>query len=533
MNYQAYEEKNIEEYQNRFQMGRLCARVLAAHQLNEEQLKEVLNPPKLCDPFEADGLKAVIDRLYTARDHKEKVLICGDYDADGICATAIAYHALSKAGIACGYYIPNRFREGYGLHPHTVEMAKEKGYTLLITVDNGVKAYEAAKKAAELGLELIITDHHTVEGDLPVCSMFLHPQKMGKPFETLSGAGVAFELSRALIGEDDEMLILACVAAIGDVMPLWQESRAIVRMGIAALNRGLGMAIQKLANQMGTWDETKISFQVVPKLNVTGRLADMANANMTVRYLLSQNRDELSKCSKQIGDLNELRKIKSEEMTHKAMNLVDDQYLFQVLHDDSFHEGLTGLVAGKLANQLQKPVMILSGTEHLRGSIRSYGNLNLNEFFQDGQPLFDAYGGHPKAAGLGFDRDALKQVQKFVNQKMDQLDISDEEVREYLPLQDGNLTLSQVQELQRLKPFGEGFSPVLFAYRMKPDMKPKTMSEGKHIKWSNDQLEVVKFNCANQIPAWKKRDDLMFYGTLSISAFRGNQKISLMAEDIQ
>ena len=144
----------------------------------------------------------------------------------------------------------------------------------------------------------------------------------------------------------------------------------------------------------------------------------------------------------------------------------------------------------QLANQLQKPVMILSGTEHLRGSICSYGNLNLNEFFQDGQPLFDAYGGHPKAAGLGFDRDALKQVQKFINQKMDQLDISDEEVREYLPLQDGDLTLSQVQELQRLKPFGEGFSPVLFAYRMKPDMKPKTMSEGKHIKWSNDQLAV-------------------------------------------
>lgn len=533
MNYQAYEEKMIEAYMERFSMGRLCARVLASHQPDEEQLQEVLGAPRLCDPYEAKGLKAVVDRLKTARDNKEKVLICGDYDADGICATAIAYHALSKAGIECGYYIPNRFKEGYGLHPHTVEMAKEKGYTLLITVDNGVKAYAAASKAAELGLELIITDHHTVEGDLPACSLFLHPQKMGRTFETLSGAGVAFELSRALIGEDEEMLILACVAAIGDVMPLWQETRAIVRLGIAALNCGRGMPIQKLANQMGMWDETKISFQVVPKLNVTGRLADMANANMTVRYLLSQNPNEISKCSQQIGDLNELRKIKSEEMTRKAMHLVDDQYLFQVLHDDSFHEGLTGLVAGKLASQLQKPVMVLSGSDHLRGSIRSYGNLNLNEFFQDGKPLFDAYGGHPKAAGLGFERTVLKDVQKFVNHKMGQLEVSDDEIREYLPLQDGDLTISQVQELQRLKPFGEGFSPTLFAYRMKPDMKPKTMSEGKHIKWSNQQLEVVKFNCAEQIPMWKKREDLIFYGTLSISSFRGNQKISLMAEDIQ
>ena len=279
-----------EELMRRHQLSRLCARVLAAHDLPQEDLDALFQPPVLCDPFTAQGMEEVIARIRIAKARQEKVMVCGDYDADGICATAIMVDALRRFGIECGFYIPNRFSEGYGLHAHTVELAAQRQYALLITVDNGVRAHEALQKAEELGIDVIVTDHHAIdEFQPPQCAALLHPFLMGEPFDTLSGAGVALEVSRALGTVNERQIVLAGIAAIGDVMAMRKETRAIVRQCIAILNEKKVRCIQLLAHDSSPWDETKIAFQVVPKLNVTGRLADKANANNTVRYLLSDN----------------------------------------------------------------------------------------------------------------------------------------------------------------------------------------------------------------------------------------------------
>ena len=323
------------EIQHTFHLSSLCSKVLAAKGLEDDQIEALLEEPVLADPFSATGMNEVIQRLYKAKLSHEKVLVCGDYDADGICSTAILVDAFRAYGIDCGFYIPNRLKEGYGLHPNTVQLAKDKGYGLLITVDNGVKATEALQLAKELQLDVIVTDHHNM--DEPVeCLYLLHPFLMGERFSTLSGAGVALEIARALIGDKKEHVVLACVAAIADVMSLTQETRAIVKLGIQYLKQGVCLPIRMLANdRYPKWDEVLIAFQIVPKLNVTGRLADMVNVNNTVRYLLLTSEVEIMNVAKQITNLNDKRKEMSSEMVERAKALVHDEYRFQLLFDDS------------------------------------------------------------------------------------------------------------------------------------------------------------------------------------------------------
>lgn len=532
MKYQEFNPLDYEHIIKEYGVSTLCAKVLASNSLNEKQYQQIFSEPCLSNPFDAIGIIEIVDRFKKAKEMNEKVLVCGDYDADGICATAILYQALQKYGITCGYYIPNRFKEGYGLNANTVHLAKEKGYSLLITVDNGVKSFEAAALASELDIELIITDHHSYE-DLPSHSLFLHPQLMGDHFIGMSGAGLSLMMSRALIGEDKLATILAGVATIGDVMPLWNENRSIVRFAIQYLKEGHGKSIQRLLKRGSDWDETTISFQVVPKLNVTGRLSDIANANITVRYLLSNDENEIIKCAKQIEELNELRKIKSEEMSRKAYSMVDPKYSFQVIYDEDFHEGLVGLVAGKLANELHKTVMILTRKEdELRGSIRSMGDVDLRDFFDPCKELFHAYGGHKKAAGVGFAKDQLKSIRDFVNEAMDKLEVQEDIIIDYIGVDFNKIDQKEVISLRELAPFGEGFRLPIFAIKQSDDMKMKSMSSGKHLKWENEMVDILYFNQGKMMPELKMRKDMTFFGSLSLSTFMNRTKINMIVQDI-
>ena len=336
----------------RFGLTRLCARVVACRGCSDDQIAALLAEATMADPWEAEGMPQVVERLRQARNDQEKVLVCGDYDADGICATAIMVDALRRFGLTVGFYIPDRLSEGYGLNEKTVRMAKERAYSLLITVDNGVRAFAPLQTARQLGLDVIVTDHHVMDAQEPiVCSCLLHPQRMGEAFRTLSGAGVALEVSRALGTVNERQIVYAGVAAIGDVMEMKGETRSIVRQCIALLNQQRVRSIQLLANDSSVWDETKIAFQIVPKLNVTGRLSDRCNVNNTVRYLLSENGSDLITVSKQIAVLNETRKAMSTQMIQTAQRRLSSQSAFLIVSDPSFHEGIVGLVAGKLCEQ--------------------------------------------------------------------------------------------------------------------------------------------------------------------------------------
>lgn len=532
MIYQKGDDTNYIEIMNRYNTSDLVAKVLASKALSEDQLKQLFSLPKLSDPFKATGVKAIVERLKQAVENKDKILICGDYDADGICATAIMVKACKQIGLTCGYYIPNRFMEGYGLNEKTVRLAKEKDYQILLTVDNGVKSVKAAKLCRELGMEIIISDHHNYD-ELPECDYFLHPSLMPSFFQSLSGAGVALLLSRALIGEDSTSLILAGIATIGDVMPLWDENRNIVRLAIQSLNEGKCLPIQMLDTHQEEWNETRIAFQIVPKLNATGRLSDLANANMTVRYLLSDKEDEIIKFSKQMNELNELRKIKTEEMNRKAYPLVKSEYPFQVIYDETFHEGLIGIVAGKLSEKLNRPVMVLTRKEdELKGSIRSRGDLDLRTFFEPCQHLFNAYGGHKSAAGISISIDQFKPLRHYINETMKDIFIQDDTVAEYISINLSQLDVNKVASLKQIAPFGQGFLPPLFAIQASDDMNLKTMSQGKHLKWENNEIDLLYFNQGEHYNEWKRKHNFRFVGSLSINRFANREKINMMVQDL-
>lgn len=523
-----------EELMRRHQLSRLCARVLAAHDLPQEDLDALFQPPVLCDPFTAQGMEEVAARIRTAKARQEKVMVCGDYDADGICATAIMVDALRRFGIECGFYIPNRFSEGYGLHAHTVELAAQRQYALLITVDNGVRAHEALQKAEELGIDVIVTDHHAIdEAQPPQCAALLHPFLMGEPFDTLSGAGVALEVSRALGTANERQIVLAGIAAIGDVMAMRKETRAIVRQCIAILNEKKVRCIQLLANDSSPWDETKIAFQVVPKLNVTGRLADKANANNTVRYLLSDNGALLMNMAAQISDLNTLRKTMSEQMSQTALEKADRSRAFLVICDPSFHEGIVGLVAGKLCEQLGKPCMVLAEKgAQCRGSIRAPKGMDLSTFF-DGLDCLSEYGGHAQAAGIGFAMIDLPKVMRYVEQKMRETPLQEQPEQAAIAVSEDMLTLREVSSLDALRPFGNGFEEPLFCIAHPQIVDSRTLSNDKHMKWRTASgMELLYFNPGARMQELKNGDFDTFVGTIGINSFRGRRTVNVIVKDV-
>ena len=519
----------------RYNLTRLCARVLACKDVRDEDIAALLAPPHLQDPFSANGMKEIVERIIKAKNFNERVLICGDYDADGICATAIFVDALRQFGIQTGFYIPDRLKEGYGLQTKTVEMAKKRGYTLLITVDNGVRAFEALKCAHALGIDVIITDHHVLdEKEDLLCYALLHPAYMGGAFASLSGAGIALEVSRALGVANDRQIVYAGIAAVGDVMKMEGESRNIVRLCIDLLNRNKVQSIQLLANDSNTWDETKIAFQIVPKLNVTGRLSDRCNVNNTVRYLLSDDAKDLIAVSKQIQTLNDMRKAMSTQMEELAFKKISPNSEFVIVSDASFHEGIVGLVAGKLCEKLERPCMILAQKgDLLRGSIRSIEGIDLSHFF-DELPCEKQFGGHALAAGITFEKKDLSKVKLYVQQQLAKQPPFEKQPKMYIPVEKDLLTIKEVESLKQLKPFGNGFDEPVFCVKDLTITSVRTLGNQQHMKWvEKNGMELLLFNAGDKIHELKEGGYHFFAGTLNINRFRNQQRVNMIIQAVE
>ena len=349
---------NEQEIASKYHLSSLVAKVLTKANLNDSQIQELLTHSDTLTKSNAKCVQEACKRILQAKDNHEKVFIGGDYDTDGICSTAIMKDVLDKLQIENGYYIPDRFKEGYGLSSHTVELAHAKGYSLIITVDNGVKAFDAIQKAKELGIDIIVTDHHQIDEEVPA-DIVVHPLYMEERFKYLSGAGVALELALNLIGENETHIALAAIALIGDVMPYWLETRIIIQKGIKLIQKGVLPSVSSLLRKDIEIDETAVAFQVVPKLNSIARMKDNSNVNTLVPFLLSNNLKSISSYSVALNKVNESRKRQSTLMVQKAEEMIDDSPIL-VLYDDSFEEGIAGLVAGRIANSHAKPCVILT-----------------------------------------------------------------------------------------------------------------------------------------------------------------------------
>lgn len=528
MNYKELDTHNYEELQQQYNLGVIASKVLASKQLSEAQIQDLIFSSATSKTFDLQFLDPIVKRLQQAKINNEKVMICGDYDCDGICATTILYDALTRYGITCGYYIPDRFKEGYGLHLPTVKSAIEKGYSILITVDNGVKATKELQYAKDCGMCVILSDHHAYDDQDLVYDYFLHPNVLDPFYGQLCGAGLAYLLSKRFVGNDAYHSVLACIATIGDMVGVLNANRVIIKEGLQYLNQMQFFSISLLADNQSVWDTTKIAFQIVPKINSLGRLADQANVNTFVRYLLIRDIESLTKVASQINQLNDIRKKISAENERLALKLVNQEQKFIVVHSEVFHEGLNGVVAAKISNKYNRPVMVLSQQgEILKGSIRSVG-IDLRVFFNDIKDELLSYGGHKQAAGISLSASVLDALIDYCQINYDQY--KQEEEQTILLLQPEEVTIKELESLSKLEPFGTDFKKPKFKIT-EDELEVLTLSNGLHLKFKSPKIEYLYFQHGHLLNELANQP-LSFIGDLSINEFRNKKSINMIVDDV-
>ena len=343
--------------------------------------------------------------LRKAQAEKTKTIIFGDYDADGVCGTTIMVLLLKALGIPYGYYIPNRFSEGYGLNQDRIQQAYDKGYRLLISVDNGIIAYDQIEYASKLGMEVMITDHHTMGEPLDVLT--IHPDLMEPCFKGLCGAGVAYEIARHFL-KDERMDILAMVATIGDMMVLENENRRIVLNGLDVFNTHPWLNLSTLMDSNGPYTAKDIAFTLVPKINALGRMEN-TNANQWIPYLLLEDPLQIQATAIKINQVNQLRKTSVATASDGATIVLDST--IQVVLSDTLSPGLIGLVAGSLVSKTNKPVIVISTRDDVaKASGRSIEGINLHQALLPLSGLMDTFGGHAQALGFSLKKEKLNEL---------------------------------------------------------------------------------------------------------------------------
>lgn len=462
----------------------------------------------LSDPFRMSDMEKAVEIILEHLDRNSKILIHGDYDADGVTSTAIMIKALSRIGADVEFYIPDRFDEGYGFSEEAVDRAKADGMKLIVTVDCGSSDFENVKKAKDLELDVVITDHHEVPLKPPPADAFLNPKKPGGtyPFRELSGAGVAFTLIRGIykkLEREDwrDFLDLATIGTVADVVPLLGENRLIVKSGIELLNQRKRPGIQHLLEIAGVkrenlspWD---ISFIIAPKINAAGRLDD---ATIALKCLLEKENDRARELAEKLTRMNEERQAVENGIKQEIEMIINQQpeLLSQpvwVLSSKGWHQGVIGIVASRFSQSFKRPVFLISIDEEGvgRGSARSIESYNVYNALKSAGDLLMHFGGHPLAGGFTIPEENISKFRLQVSNcdlftRVHKPLIVDAE----LPPERVNLDLAK--DLEILSPFGEGNpKPLFLTRRVKLQSVAPVGSSDRHLKiWASMGKRDVK-----------------------------------------
>ena len=496
----------IQEYQ----LSPIAAKLFSLRGINTaEKLDFWFNSSEedLADPSLMHDLDKAVERINQAIDRGEKITIYGDYDADGITSTAIMVETLGILGADVHYFIPNRFKEGYGPNLDNYKKIVADGTKLIITVDNGVTGVDEVAYAKTEGVDTIITDHHTFQEKVPDSYALVHCNYPGQtyPFDDYCGAGVAYTLCRKLMEDPlPELLDLVMIGTIGDMVKVSGEGHIIVKRGLEIFNRtdrqGLRALVKSAGLKLGNLDETDIGFNISPRLNATGRLD---NASLAVELLLADDEFEAKQLADKIEELNNKRRELTQEVYESCLNQVKmnnwQRSNTLVLYDPDFHEGVLGLVANKIATTLHKPTLVLTKNDQgeVKGSGRSGKNFNLFNALNPLKKLFTKFGGHDFACGLSMNEDKIPELREKLESGFHVEQESAEEYDFELNLKD--LSLDTLEQINQAGPFGTDNPKPVFSVS---DFQIKNFirmgQEKNHIRFNavkdDGSLTVVGFN---------------------------------------
>ncbi len=528
----------------KYHLSDLTATLFANRGLNTDQKLAFwlqATEEDLADPFLMHDMKKAVDRINKAIDAGEKITIYGDYDADGITATTIMVDTLSILGSDVHYFLPDRFQEGYGPSLKNYQKLVADGTKLIITVDNGITGCEEVDYAASHGVDVIVTDHHLMPSVLPKAIAILHSDwpKQKYPFKDYAGCGVAYTLCRALMSDSmPELLELALIGTIGDMMSLRGENHIIVKRGLALLNQstrpGLRALIHESGLSMGNVTLDDIGFAIAPRLNAAGRLAD---ARLAVELLLTDDEKEAQKLAKQLEALNTQRQRLTAKITKEAIQQVklkgwqSEDTL--VLYDPDWHEGILGLVANRVASKLKKPTIMLTKNEagKIKGSVRSFGGFNVYQaLVKLNGNILTQFGGHDFAAGLSLEPDKISALRHAFTIKGQNINHEADDESEYdLSLKGAWLNFETLTQISAVGPFGPDQPVPVFSVSAPKINRWRFLGQTKeHVGFEID-CDGIKLSVVGFYKSFFKPSLFPFisklYVTLGMNQWRGHQKL--------
>ena len=565
---QEYDAQLAKSLSDSLNLSPLLSRLLVQRGVtNHSTAHRFLHPgvEQLHDPFQLPDFSKSIDRLMTAVRKKQPIVIHGDYDVDGVTSTVMVNRLLELLGAKVSYYIPNRFSDGYGLSPESIRKLHDGGAEVIVSVDCGIRSTEAANRADQLGVDLIVTDHHeplvTSQGpQLPNAFSIINPRLMDSsyPEKNLSGAGVAFKLVQGLCqrtGHQDWLPAFAKLAAIGtvaDVVPLQGENRVIVSLGLEQLSSGPNnaglealVAVAGLAGK--SIDSENLAFRVIPRLNAAGR---MGSANLAARLLLTNGlsrESEANGLARELDELNTQRRQEQSNVFTKAKERIDaDSEIGSrrviVIGGEGWHRGVIGIVASKLVETYEKPSIVLSiEGEVAYGSARSTAHFDLLGGLNQCAELFTQFGGHRMAAGVTLETANLSTLQLRMNQYAD-MRASEEEDEFKLeidaPLELKDLNGEVVAGINQLRPFGRGNpEPIFQASGVKVVEGPRVLKNQHLVMTLNQEGHVFR------AIAWQsahRREFILGLGgeidvaySIMENHFRGESTVQLSVADVR
>ena len=531
---------------------KLCAEVLASRGVSSlEAAHAMLDAQALSDPMLLKDMDRAAERILRAVESGERICVYGDFDCDGVTSTVILYDWLCCAGADALWYIPTR-EEGYGLNCARIEKLRAQGVQLIVTVDNGISALAEAKYIAELGMELVITDHHRPGAELPQAYAVVDPFRRDCPsvFKPICGAVVALKLTAALDGGDCETALeqfgdLAALATIADVMPLEDENRYLVRRGLHLLCNTERIGLRALM-AVGGFEEgaeitaTDAAFHMIPHINSAGR---MQTANLAVQLLLTEDPDEAEHLASQLNQLNELRKKTETEILSQIMEqirrnpkLLCGRVLF--FAGEGWHHGVIGVTAAKLTERYGKPCYLMTREpDGYRGSARGIDGYSIFESLQACAPLLTRFGGHPGAGGFSL---AAEQVDAFAA-ALEQYAAAHHPVMPAVTVKAvravslRELTHENISGLSVLEPFGTANPNPVFALLGASVVRVIPLSGGAHTKlllqMDGAQAEALLFRKRPEETGFAPGMQLDFLVTARAGEFRGRKQVTLYVED--
>ena len=514
---------------------------------NQESLKKFLEPSleDLHDPYLLHDMDKAVERIRQAIEEGENILIYGDYDADGMTSASIVKESLEQLGAECRVYLPNRFTDGYGPNASVYKyFIEQEGISLIVTVDNGVAGHEAIELAQSMGVDVIVTDHHSMPETLPDAYAIVHPEHPDAdyPFKQLAGCGVAFKLACALLEEVQvELLDLVAIGTIADMVSLTDENRILVQYGLEMLGHTQRIGLQEMLDMAGIAanevTEETVGFQIAPRLNALGRLDD---PNPAIDLLTGFDDEEAHEIALMIHQKNEERKEIVQSIYEEAKTMVDPEKKVQVLAKEGWNPGVLGIVAGRLLEELGQTVIVLNIEDgRAKGSARSVEAVDIFEALDPHRDLFIAFGGHAGAAGMTLEVEKLSDLSQvledYVREKVaDASGKNKLNLDEELDLE--TLSLETVKSFERLAPFGMDNQKPVFYIKDFHVESARTMGAGNaHLKLKifkgEASFEVVAFGQGRWATEFSQTKNLELAVTLSVNQWNGQTALQLMMVD--